>query len=76
LLCAKIADAVVEGRRELEARQKDSEPQEIESESSETLAPEVSEAELSEAPPALPIEAAKAETPPPAETELVAEEAF
>ncbi len=64
LLCAKMA------------RQKDSEPQEIESESSETLAPEVSEAELSAAPPALPIEAAKAETPPPAETELVAEEAF
>ena len=76
LLCAKIADAVVEGRRELEARQKDSEPQEIASKSSETLAPEVSEAELSAAPSALPIDAAKAETPPPAETELVAEEAF
>ncbi|HVB72215.1 MAG TPA: 30S ribosomal protein S2 [Ktedonobacteraceae bacterium] len=30
LLCAKIADAVVEGRRELEARQKDSEPVEVE----------------------------------------------
>jgi len=26
LLCAKIADAVIEGRQELEARQKDSEP--------------------------------------------------
>src|SRR5438094_3072961 len=32
LLCAKIADAAVEGRRELEGRQKDSEPQEGESE--------------------------------------------
>ena len=30
LLCSKIADAVVEGRRELEARQKDSEPAEAE----------------------------------------------
>jgi small subunit ribosomal protein S2 len=28
LLCSKIADAAVEGRRELEARQKDNEPQE------------------------------------------------
>src|SRR5204863_8371911 len=28
LLCAKIADAVIEGRRELEAQQKDSEPEE------------------------------------------------
>jgi len=30
LLCAKIADAVIEGRRELEAQQKDSEPEEVE----------------------------------------------
>jgi small subunit ribosomal protein S2 len=30
LLASKIADAVIEGRRELEARQKDSEPAEIE----------------------------------------------
>src|SRR5437773_4698718 len=71
LLCSKIADAVIEGRRELEARQKDSEPQEIASKSSETLAPEVSEAELSAAPSALRIDAVKGETPPPAETELV-----
>jgi len=28
LLCSKIADAVIEGRRELEAQQKDEEPQE------------------------------------------------
>jgi small subunit ribosomal protein S2 len=30
LLCAKIADAVVEGRRELDARQKDNEPTGVE----------------------------------------------
>jgi len=30
LFCAKIADAVIEGRRELEAQQKDSEPEEVE----------------------------------------------
>ncbi len=30
LLCAKIADAVVEGRRELDARQKDNEPTDVE----------------------------------------------
>ena len=29
LLCAKIADAVIEGRRELEAQQKDAEPQDV-----------------------------------------------
>src|SRR5713101_2862580 len=32
LLSAKIADAVIEGRRELEAQQKDAEPQEVEEE--------------------------------------------
>src|SRR5579885_1847617 len=42
LLAAKIADAVIEGRRELEARQKDSEPEEAEA----TEAGEVSEPEL------------------------------
>jgi small subunit ribosomal protein S2 len=30
LLCAKIADAVIEGRRELDARQKDVEPSDVE----------------------------------------------
>src|SRR5258706_6234200 len=35
LLASKIADAVVEGRRELEARQKDSEPAEVGAESTE-----------------------------------------
>ncbi|HEV2581657.1 MAG TPA: 30S ribosomal protein S2 [Ktedonobacteraceae bacterium] len=41
LLCARIADAVVEGRRSLEAQQKDSEPTESEEpvESAETSAP-------------------------------------
>jgi small subunit ribosomal protein S2 len=38
LLASKIADAVIEGRRELEARQKDSEPAEIEATETTTLA--------------------------------------
>src|SRR5438309_816386 len=79
LLCAKIADAAVEGRRELEARQKDSEPKDIEGESgepSETPVPEVSEAELAAVPPALPAEEAESATPTPADSELVAEEAL
>ena len=63
LLCAKIADAAVEGRLELEARQKDSEPQEGEGEPSEAQRPEVSEAELSEVPPALPTGDVESETP-------------
>ncbi len=42
LLAAKIADAVIEGRRELEARQKDNEPAEAET----TEAGEVTEPEL------------------------------
>ena len=79
LLCAKIADAAVEGRRELEARQKDSEPKDIEGEAgepSETPVPEVSEAELAAVPPALPAEEAESATPTPADSELVAEEAL
>ena len=72
LLCSKIADAVIEGRSELEARQKDSEPAEGESElPAET--PEVSEAELATLPPALPApQEAAAEVP--AEPELVTRE--
>ena len=68
LLCSKIADAVIEGRSELEARQKDSEPAESESElPAET--PEISEV----VPPALPVlEETVAETP--AEPELVTRE--
>ncbi|HYU75136.1 MAG TPA: 30S ribosomal protein S2 [Ktedonobacteraceae bacterium] len=68
LLCSKIADAVIEGRSELEARQKDSEPAEGESElPAET--PEISEV----VPPALPVpEETVVETP--AEPELVTRE--
>jgi len=72
LLCSKIADAVIEGRRELEARQKDSEPAEGESElPAET--PEVSGAELATLPPALP-GPQEAATEVPAEPELVTRE--
>jgi small subunit ribosomal protein S2 len=83
LLCAKIADAAVEGRRELEARQKDSEAKEsdieaIELSSEAAPTPEVSEAELAMVPPALPTQAGETETPAtpeiPAEPELVAKE--
>ncbi|HCP75634.1 MAG TPA: hypothetical protein DIU08_13480, partial [Ktedonobacter sp.] len=74
-----------EGRRELEARQKDSEPKDTEGElgePGEAPTPEVSVAELSSAPPALPTEeaasteGAAAESSTPTESELVAEEAF
>src|SRR3984893_10298671 len=76
LLCAKIADAAVEGRRELEARQKDSEPKESETEAepSEALVPEMSEVELTTVPPTLQTEEATVEAQ--AEPELVAKEAF
>ena len=51
LLCAKIADAAVEGRRELEARQKDDEPKRKRAEpETNYTTPEVTEAELSAAP--------------------------
>src|SRR5258708_26016272 len=39
LLSSKIADAVIEGRRELEAQQKESEPQEVEAGASGESAP-------------------------------------
>jgi len=71
LLCSKIADAVIEGRRELEGRQKDSETPEGET-PIETI-PEISEAELAMVPPALPVDETEVETP--SEAELVAEEA-
>src|SRR5947209_19887993 len=74
LLCSKIADAVIEGRRELEAHQKDTEVTGEEGEAPAALLPEVSEAELAAAPPALPAEeeiVAGTSTEP----ELVAEEA-
>jgi small subunit ribosomal protein S2 len=76
LLCSKIADAAVEGRRELEARQKDNEPKESETEAepSEALVPEMSEVELTTVPPTLQTEEATVEAQ--AEPELVAKEAF
>jgi len=89
LLCAKIADAAVEGRRELEAQQKDAEPQGSE----EPIATEVTTAEVAapaetQATPAAqpapatqtaPEAPAAAEAEPPivpAEPELVAKEAL
>src|SRR5712692_3652777 len=74
LLCSKIADAAVEGRRELEARQKDNKPKESETEAepSETLVPEISEAELT----TVPQQAEEATVETQAEPELVAKEAF
>jgi len=66
LLCAKIADAVIEGRRELEAQQKDREPEEVEAGASEET-PQAIHADE--------VEVAQ-ETPEiSAEPELVAEEA-
>jgi small subunit ribosomal protein S2 len=80
LLCAKIADAAVEGRRELEAQQKDSEEVEgaerEEPVAVESLpAPEAAEA-LPEATEATePAEKAAEEAPSPAEPELATKEA-
>ena len=69
LLCGKIADAVLDGRRELEAQQKDSEAEAAEGETA-----------VSEAAPAAPVEETDyglVEAPAaPAEPELVAEEAL
>jgi small subunit ribosomal protein S2 len=66
LLCAKIADAVIEGRRELEAQQKDREPEEVEAGASEETPQAINADE---------VEVAQ-ETPEiSAEPELVAEEA-
>jgi small subunit ribosomal protein S2 len=84
LLCSKIADAVIEGRRELEAQQKDSEPQEVEAGASDELSqapaptPAASEAESVSVSVPAPAEVMVEETPEtqtPAEPELVAEEA-
>ena len=72
LLSAKIADAVIEGRRELEAQQKDSEPEEAEAGAPE----EPSTSEEKSAPFSVPVEEMVEETPETsAEPELVAEEA-
>ena len=86
LLCSKIADAVIEGRRELEAQQKDSEPEdgaeaalpvpELEA-AQVTPAVETASQEVSEpaAPTASPEEVPGAASESPAEPELVAKEA-
>jgi small subunit ribosomal protein S2 len=75
LLCAKIADAVIEGRRELEAQQKDSEPEEVEASAPE----EPSEATIADESVSISIPdevVVVQETPEiSAEPELVAEEA-
>jgi small subunit ribosomal protein S2 len=75
LLCAKIADAVIEGRRELEAQQKDNESEAVEvgepEETSEAINTEESTS------PSVPEELELAQETPElsAEPELVAEEA-
>ncbi len=72
LLSAKIADAIIEGRRELEAQQKDSEPQEVEASAPE----EPSASEVESASFSIPVQEVVEETPEiSAEPELVAEEA-
>jgi small subunit ribosomal protein S2 len=75
LLSAKIADAVIEGRRELEAQQKDSEPEEVEASAPE----EPSEATIADESVSISIPdevVVVQETPEiSAEPELVAEEA-
>ncbi len=72
LLSAKIADAVIEGRRELEAQQKDTEPEEVEAGAPE----EPSTSEEQSASFSVPEAEMVEETPETsAEPELVAEEA-
>jgi small subunit ribosomal protein S2 len=76
LLSSKIADAVIEGRRELEAQQKDAEPQEVEEEtaSEPVSASPVAETEDTSLP--VPVENEKEENlETAAEPELVAKEA-
>src|SRR5438128_12453814 len=80
LLSSKIADAVIEGRRELEAQQKDREPQEVEAgasgESSPTpAASEAQNVSVSGPAPAEVMVEDTHDTQTPAEPELVAEEA-
>ncbi len=74
LLCAKIADAAVEGRRELEAQQKDSEPTvEITAGEPATPGEPVASSEYADTPPAIPVEEAASEPAETAATEPVAE---
>jgi len=75
LLCAKIADAAVEGRRQLEALQKDSEEVEREEPVAVESLP-APDAEIAAPPEAAePAEAPAEEAPAPAEPELVTKEA-
>jgi len=75
LLSAKIADAVIEGRRELEAQQKDSEPEEIEASAPEEPSVAINADESVSI--SIPDEAVVVQETPEisAEPELVAEEA-
>src|SRR5207245_2799134 len=74
LLCAKIADAVIEGRRELEAQQKDNEPTIApEFEGTEPFTGKQADVEQSNVMPAEDVASERSETP--AEPELVAKEA-
>lgn len=74
LLSSKIADAVIEGRRQLEAQQKDRELQEVEAGALEEPSPASSEAENVSF--SVPAEEMIEETPEtPSEPELIAEEA-
>ncbi len=83
LLCAKIADAAVEGRRELEAKQKDVEPEDSETPieeiaASEIVVPNETPAEATEVPAAEAVPEPE-QTPEPAvvaEPELVGKEAL
>ncbi len=74
LLSSKIADAVIEGRRELEAQQKDRELEEVEAGVPGESSPAASEAESVSS--SVPVEEVVEETPEtPAEPELVTKEA-
>ena len=75
LLCAKIADAAVEGRRELEAQQKDEEGIEETAESTTQAQVETPAIEAAPVAPVAPVvPAAEAEAAPVAETAAPAEE--
>jgi small subunit ribosomal protein S2 len=77
LLSAKIADAAIEGRRELEARMKDSEEAVAEVETTgETPEAPINAEELDMAPPALPVDEDTAAAVAAPEPELVAKEAM
>jgi small subunit ribosomal protein S2 len=80
LLASKIADAVIEGRRELEAHQKDNQPEELEPEAAvETVevTPTRTGTEVEEVVTTLPVaDGVNGNVETPAEPELVAEEAI